>query len=88
MRASLSPAYPGSFQIGAALPLLMVIVAPVQTLVEEVRIASLVFPALLGAVAEKAGGAPILRATTRARLSGALAIAVTAGIGAAFGNRI
>jgi VIT1/CCC1 family predicted Fe2+/Mn2+ transporter len=78
----------GSFSIGAALPLLLVIVAPVQTLIAAVCIASLVFLALLGAVAAKAGGAPILKATIRVTFWGALAMAVTAGIGAAFGNRI
>jgi VIT1/CCC1 family predicted Fe2+/Mn2+ transporter len=78
----------GSFSIGAALPLLLVIVAPVQTLVAAVCIASLVFLALLGAVAAKAGGAPVLRATIRVTFWGALAMAVTAGIGGAFGNRI
>jgi VIT1/CCC1 family predicted Fe2+/Mn2+ transporter len=78
----------GSFSIGAALPLLLVVVAPVQTLIAAVCIASLVFLALLGAFAAKAGGAPILKATIRVMFWGALAMAVTAGIGAVFGNRI
>lgn len=73
-----------SFSIGAALPLLLVIAAPIQTLVAAVSTASLVFLALLGAVAAKAGAAPILKATIRVTFWGALAMAVTAGIGTVF----
>ncbi len=78
----------GSFSIGAALPLLLVVTAPTQTLIASVCIASLVFLALLGAVAAKVGGAPILKATIRVTFWGALAMGVTAGIGAAFGHRV
>ena len=77
----------GSFSVGAALPLLLVVVAPVQTLIAAICIASLVFLALLGAIAAKAGGAPIFKATVRVTFWGSLALGVTAGIGAAFGNR-
>jgi VIT1/CCC1 family predicted Fe2+/Mn2+ transporter len=77
-----------SFSIGAALPLVLAIVVPVQTLVAAVCIASLAFLALLGAVAAKAGGAPILKATIRVTFWGALAMAVTFGIGALFGARL
>ena len=77
----------GSFSIGAALPLLLVVIAPVHSLIAAVCIASLAFLALLGAVAAKAGGAPIIKATIRVTFWGALAMAVTAGIGTVFGNR-
>jgi VIT1/CCC1 family predicted Fe2+/Mn2+ transporter len=77
-----------SFSVGAALPLVLVVVTPLQTLIAAVCVASLVFLALLGAVAAKAGGAPMLTATIRVTFWGALAMAVTAGIGAAFGNRL
>ncbi len=77
----------GSFAIGALLPLLFVIVVPVQSLVMVVSVASLIFLALLGAVSARVGGAPILKSTIRVTFWGALAMAVTAGIGAAFGAR-
>jgi len=48
-------------------------------------VASLLFLALLGAVGARAGGAPVLTATARVTFWGALAMAVTAGIGALFG---
>jgi VIT1/CCC1 family predicted Fe2+/Mn2+ transporter len=78
----------GAFSIGALLPLSLVIVTPARMLVAVVAIASLAFLALLGAVAAKAGGAPILKATIRVTFWGALAMAITAGIGTAFGTRV
>lgn len=77
-----------SFSVGAALPLVLTIVVPVHSLIAAVCIASLVFLAVLGAVAAKAGGAPILKAMIRVTFWGALAMAVTAGIGAAFGTHV
>jgi VIT1/CCC1 family predicted Fe2+/Mn2+ transporter len=70
-----------TFAIGAALPLLMVIVTPVNLLVWTVSGASLLFLALLGAIGAKAGGANVVRATARVAFWGALAMAITAGIG-------
>jgi len=75
-----------TFAVGAALPLLMVLIAPASMLVPIVSAASLVFLALLGAVGAKAGGANVLRATARVTFWGALAMALTAGIGALFGT--
>ncbi len=75
-----------TFAVGAAMPLLMVIVSPASALVPVVSIASLAFLALLGAIGAKAGGANILRATARVTFWGALAMALTAGIGALFGT--
>lgn len=75
-----------TFSVGAALPLLMVVVSPVAWLVPTVSAASLVFLALLGAVGAKTGGANIWRATVRVTFWGALAMALTAGIGKLFGT--
>ena len=54
-----------TFAVGAAMPLLMVLVSPASTLVPVVSVASLAFLALLGAIGAKAGGASVLRATAR-----------------------
>jgi len=75
-----------TFSVGAAMPLLMVLVAPPSMLVMTVSIASLLFLALLGAIGAKAGGADILRATLRVTFWGAFAMALTAGIGALVGT--
>jgi VIT1/CCC1 family predicted Fe2+/Mn2+ transporter len=75
-----------TFAVGAAMPLLMVVLAPTHLLVWIVSGASLAFLAVLGAVGAQAGGANILRATARVTFWGALAMALTAGIGALFGT--
>jgi VIT1/CCC1 family predicted Fe2+/Mn2+ transporter len=77
-----------SFSVGAAMPLLMVVVSPRDALVPIVFAASLGFLAVLGAIGAKAGGANILRATARVTFWGAFAMAVTAGIGKLFGTVI
>jgi VIT1/CCC1 family predicted Fe2+/Mn2+ transporter len=76
------------FSVGAAMPLAMVVVSPVNRLVPIVSGASLAFLALLGAIGAKAGGANILRATIRVTFWGALALLFTAGIGRLFGTVI
>jgi vacuolar iron transporter family protein len=75
-----------TFSVGAAMPLLMVVVSPVSALVPTVSVASLGFLALLGAIGAKTGGANVLRATARVTFWGALAMALTAGIGKLFGT--
>ena len=75
-----------TFSIGAAMPLLMVVVTPSYALVPVVAGASLGFLALLGAIGARAGGANMLRATARVTFWGALALAITAGIGKLFGT--
>ena len=77
-----------TFSVGAAMPLLMVVVAPAAVLVPVVSVASLAFLAVLGAIGAKAGGADIMRATARVTFWGALAMALTAGIGKIFGTVI
>ncbi len=75
-----------TFAVGAAMPLLMVALAPANMLMTLVSFASLGFLALLGAIGAKAGGANIWRATARVTFWGALALAITAGIGKLFGT--
>lgn len=77
-----------TFAIGAAMPLTMVLVSPTDLLVWTVTIASLLFLALLGAVGAYAGGATVWRATLRVTFWGALAMALTAGIGALVGTAV
>jgi VIT1/CCC1 family predicted Fe2+/Mn2+ transporter len=74
-----------SFSIGAALPIAVVLVAPAQSLIAWVSMASLVFLAGLGAVSAQAGGAPVWAGVGRVTFWGAFAMAVTAGAGALFG---
>jgi VIT1/CCC1 family predicted Fe2+/Mn2+ transporter len=77
-----------SFSVGAAMPLLMVVVSPPGALVTIVSAASLGFLALLGAIGAIVGGANVLRGTARVTFWGALAMALTAAIGKFFGNVI
>jgi len=77
-----------TFSVGAAMPLLAVLVSTTGNLIPVVSAASLVFLALLGAIGARAGGANVLRATARVTFWGAFAMALTAGIGALFGTVI
>lgn len=77
-----------SFAIGAALPLLCVVLAPVRLLSEIVFAVSLLGLAALGAAGASLGGAPLLRPTLRVLFWGALAMAVTIGIGRLFGATV
>jgi VIT1/CCC1 family predicted Fe2+/Mn2+ transporter len=74
-----------SFATGAALPLLVVILAPANVLVLSTATASLVFLVVLGVVSAKTGGASPLKAAGRVVFWGGLAMAVTSGVGALFG---
>ncbi|HEY2050451.1 MAG TPA: VIT family protein [Caulobacteraceae bacterium] len=78
----------GAFSSGAALPLLATALAPLALDQAVVAIASLACLGLLGAVGARAGGAPIWRGTVRVLILGALAMAVTTGIGAAVGRAV
>ena len=75
-----------SFAIGAAMPLLVTAVAPESTLIPLVSGTSLFFLALLGGLAARAGGAGIMGGAIRVTFWGALAMAITAGVGALFGT--
>ena len=74
-----------SFAVGAALPLAVTALAPGRSLLFWVSGTSLVFLALLGAVAARAGGAGVFKGSVRVTFWGALAMAVTAGVGSLFG---
>lgn len=75
----------GTFSVGAALPLISVVLFPASLLTPAVAIASLVFLGLLGGLAAQAGGASAMVGAARVTFWGALAMAVTYGAGALFG---
>jgi VIT1/CCC1 family predicted Fe2+/Mn2+ transporter len=75
-----------SFAAGALLPVLLVTLAPIHNLIAIVSVSSLLFLAVLGSVAAKAGGAGIARGAMRVSLWGVLAMAATAVIGHLFGS--
>ena len=74
-----------TFAVGAALPLLLVLLVPVSALVWTVSGSSLFFLALLGSLAARAGGSPVWSSVARVTFWGALAMALTAGVGVLFG---
>jgi VIT1/CCC1 family predicted Fe2+/Mn2+ transporter len=74
-----------TFAAGAFLPLLMVLVLPSSALMWGLAGSSLLFLALLGVIAARAGGAPLLVSATRVTFWGALAMGLTAAVGALFG---
>lgn len=75
-----------TFAIGAGLPLLVGLLVPTAQLTLAVVISSLLALAVLGVLAARAGGAPVLRPVARVVFWGALAMAVTFGVGALFGT--
>lgn len=76
----------GSFTVGAAMPLLITVIAPTDLLTALVAGTSLVFLALLGGLAAHVGGARVFVGAARVTFWGAIAMAVTTGIGALFGT--
>jgi len=76
----------GSFAVGAALPLLVTVIASEARLIPLVSGTSLAFLALLGGVAARVGGAGVTVGAIRVLFWGALAMALTAGVGALFGT--
>ena len=70
------------------MPLLAVIVSPAPYVVISVAVCSLAYLAILGAIGARAGGAGILKATIRVTFWGALAMAITAGIGMVIGKAV
>jgi VIT1/CCC1 family predicted Fe2+/Mn2+ transporter len=75
----------GTFAVGAALPLAVAAVVPLSMLIPAVAGTALLFLALMGALAARAGGAPMSVGALRVAFWGALAMALTAGVGALFG---
>jgi VIT1/CCC1 family predicted Fe2+/Mn2+ transporter len=84
VQAALSSA--ATFAVGAALPLAVYALVPVTAGVPAVATTSLVFLALLGSTSAHAGGASVPRAAARVTFWGALAMALTSGVGALFGT--
>jgi len=77
----------GSFTAGAILPLLVVLVTPQSITAWAVGVSSLLSLAVLGSLAAGAGGASVIKSVIRVIFWGALAMSLTAGIGALFGVR-
>ena len=75
-----------SFAVGASLPLLAVALVPGSGLIPVVSGSALVFLAVLGGVAARVGGAGVAAGAMRVTFWGALAMALTAGVGALFGT--
>lgn len=86
--AQAAAASAASFTAGAALPLIVAALAPMGLLTAVVAGSSLVFLAALGAVAARTGGAPIVAGAWRVTFWGALAMALTMGVGALFGTTV
>ena len=75
-----------TFTLGAAAPLIITAISPTKMLLPAVAAGSLLFLALLGLIGAIAGGAGVVRPTLRVMFWGALAMALTTGIGALFGK--
>jgi VIT1/CCC1 family predicted Fe2+/Mn2+ transporter len=75
-----------TFSVGAAAPLALVLLSPSNLLIPIVSAGSLLFLTLLGFLGAKTGGAEILKPILRVTFWGALAMAITAGIGAIVGT--
>lgn len=75
-----------SFAVGAALPLLVVVLAPHRSLIPVTVVASLVFLAFLGGLAARVGGANVKKGVVRVAFWSALSMAAAAGIGTMFGT--
>ena len=86
LQAALASA--ASFALGAALPLLVVALSPPQVVIAGLSVTAIVFLALLGGVAAQSGGAKLWPSVLRVTFWGALAMAVTAGVGAWFGAAV
>ncbi len=76
----------GTFAVGAALPLVVVLLASASAVAVSVVGTSLALLAILGALAARAGGARSLVGAARVTFWGALAMAITYGVGALFGT--
>src|SRR6478672_2830647 len=77
-----------SFSMGAALPLAASLTAPAAWLITAVALSSLVFLAVLGAVAARAGGADVVKGATRVLFWGAMAMLATDLVGRIFGTAV
>lgn len=78
----------GTFAVGAALPLLTAVLVPASATIVVVACTSLLSLAMLGMIAARAGGAPMAASAVRVTFWGALAMGLTAGVGALFGATV
>lgn len=76
----------GAFSVGAIFPLILVVFSPQGFIISSISVGSLIFLVLLGMLSAKVGGANIWKGALRVRFWGALAMIITAGIGAIFGT--
>jgi VIT1/CCC1 family predicted Fe2+/Mn2+ transporter len=77
-----------TFSVGAAAPLLLALLSPSNLLLPVVSVGSLAFLGILGMISAKTGGAAVFRPTVRVMFWGALAMALTAVIGALVGTAV
>lgn len=77
-----------SFAVGAALPLAVTALVPQDRLIAWISVTAIFFLGGLGALSARVGGAPVLRGAWRVTFWGALAMAITAGVGALFGSAV
>lgn len=83
IQAALSSAL--SFSLGACLPLLVVVLMPLQSLLYAIPASALLFLMLLGGLAARAGGASVMKGAYRVAFWGALAMGLTTAVGSLFG---
>ena len=74
-----------TFTVGAALPLIVVLISPQSKLAWTVSLSSLIFLGVLGAVAASVGGSGVFKSVARVTFWGALAMLLTAVVGSLFG---
>jgi VIT1/CCC1 family predicted Fe2+/Mn2+ transporter len=86
LQAALASA--AAFAIGAALPVIEVALVPLQHISTIVVISALILLVILGALAAKLGGAPIAKGAARVAFWGAMAMALTYGVGKVFGTSV
>jgi len=84
LQAALTSA--ASFSTGAILPLLVAAIVPAQSAIAVIALSALISLAILGGIAARAGGAPILPGIIRITFWSALAMGVSSGVGALFGS--
>jgi VIT1/CCC1 family predicted Fe2+/Mn2+ transporter len=77
-----------SFSVGALLPLLVAVLAPVTWTIPAIVVSALVSLGVLGGIAARAGGAPIRPGIVRILFWSALAMAVSSGVGLLFGSAL
>jgi VIT1/CCC1 family predicted Fe2+/Mn2+ transporter len=76
----------GAFSVGAVMPLAVAYFIPASIFTATIAVTSLAFLAVLGATAARTGGAPVFSGAFRVTFWGALAMAITYGVGMLFGT--